>query len=102
MSLEEELQGETLKWLERAKSLFRGVSGDRHLSENISAYLQDSEYFLENQDLVRAFEAVVWAWAWMEIGLELGLLHKDADDLPPPKLRKGLLTYQGKSNKPIR
>jgi hypothetical protein len=81
MSLEEELRGETLKWLERAGSLLSGISGDRHFSENISAYLRDSEYFLENEDLVRAFEAVVWAWAWMEIGLELGILHKEADGL---------------------
>jgi hypothetical protein len=89
MSLEEELRGETLKWLERAERLLSGISGDRHFCENISAYLQDSEYFLENQDLVRAFEAVVWAWAWMEIGLQLGLLHKEADDLQPPKPEKG-------------
>jgi hypothetical protein len=89
MSLDEELRGETLKWLERAESLLSGISGDRHFCENISAYLQDSEYFLENQDPVRAFEAVVWAWAWMEIGLQLGLLHKEADDLQSPKPEKG-------------
>jgi hypothetical protein len=83
MSLEEELQGETLKWQERAESLFGEISGDRHFCGNISAYLQDSQYFLDNEDLVRAFEAVVWAWAWMEIGLELGLLHKGADDSSP-------------------
>jgi hypothetical protein len=80
MSLEEELQGETLKWRERAESLFSEISGDIHFCENISAYLQDSEYFLDNEDLIRAFEAVVWAWAWMEIGLRLGLLQKRADD----------------------
>ena len=83
MSLEEELQGETLKWRERAESLFKGISGDRHFCENVSAYLQDSEYFLKKVDLIRAFEAVVWAWAWMEIGLELGLLHRGSDDSSP-------------------
>jgi hypothetical protein len=107
MSLEEELRGETLKWLERAESLYREISGDRHLCGNISAYLQDSKYFLDKKDLVRAFEAVIWAWAWMEIGLELGHLHKGAEDQraenqPPPKLERGILSPQGKSNRPIR
>jgi hypothetical protein len=88
MSLEEELRGETLKWLERAESLFRAISGDRRFCENISAYLQDSQYYLENEDLVRAFEAVVWAWAWMEIGLDVGLLQKEADDLQPSNLEE--------------
>lgn len=85
MSLEEELREETLKWLERAEKLLPGISGDRHFCENISAYLRDSEYFLGNEDLIRAFEAVVWAWAWMEIGLQLGVLHREADELPRPE-----------------
>jgi hypothetical protein len=85
MSLEEELREETLKWLERAESLLSGISGDSHFCENISAYLQDSKYFIRNEDPIRAFEAVVWAWAWMEIGLQLGVLHKQADDRPRPE-----------------
>jgi len=32
---------------------------------------------LEKDDLIRAFEAIIWAWAWMEIGLQKGILsHK--------------------------
>jgi len=41
---------------------------------NINAYISDSEYFLKKGDLVRAFECVVWAWAWLEIGLDIGIL----------------------------
>jgi hypothetical protein len=74
-SLEEDLRAETLKWLERAEDLFARISGDEHFLENISAYICDSRYFLEAGDPIRAFEAVVWAWAWMEIGLERKLLH---------------------------
>ncbi len=70
------LRAETLKWLERAEDLFAVISGDEHFLENVSAYIQDSNYFLENGDLIRAFEAVVWAWAWMEIGLETKNLKK--------------------------
>lgn len=74
--LEGALRAETLKWLELAESLFAAVSGDDHFLENIAAYIKDSNYFLEKGDLIRAFEAVVWAWAWMEIGLETENLKK--------------------------
>jgi len=40
---------------------------DKEALKNIDAYLSDSKYFLEKNDLIRAFEAVIWAWAWMEI-----------------------------------
>jgi len=75
-SLEIDLRAETLKWLERAESLFSEVSGEEQFIDNISAYISDSKYFLENGDLIRAFEAVIWAWAWMEIGIEIGVIIK--------------------------
>jgi hypothetical protein len=45
--------------------------GDRFL-DNIRAYRQDADHFEDEDDLVRAFEAVVWAWAWLEIGADTG------------------------------
>jgi hypothetical protein len=75
-NLEEDLRAETLKWLKRAEELSCRVSGDAQFLENISAYIRDSNYFLEKRDLIRAFEAVVWAWAWMEIGLEKKMLQE--------------------------
>ena len=69
-------KAEALKWLEKAEVLSCQVSGDEHFLENVSAYIRDSHYFLEKGDLIRAFEAVIWAWAWMEIGLEKGLLQQ--------------------------
>lgn len=45
--------------------------GERFL-ENIRAYRQDCDHFEAEDDLVRAFEAVVWAWAWLEIGADVG------------------------------
>jgi hypothetical protein len=75
-SLEEDLYAETQKWLKRAEDLFARISGDEHFLENISAYICDSRHFLEAGDLIRAFEAVVWAWAWMEIGLETKSLQR--------------------------
>lgn len=75
-NLETDLREETLKWLGKAEDLFSEISGDERFMENISAYISDSRYFLEKGDLIRAFEAVIWAWAWMEIGIETGDLKK--------------------------
>jgi len=47
---------------------------------NITAYISDCRYFLEQGDLIRAFEAVIWAWAWIEIGLDVGVLVRKEDD----------------------
>lgn len=73
--LETDLESETLKWLGKAEHLFGRISPkDNRFAENIAAYLSDSRHFLDNGDLIRAFEAVIWAWAWMEIGKEIGIL----------------------------
>jgi hypothetical protein len=74
--LEEDLRIETVKWQKKAEDLYEKVSGDGEFLENVSAYIRDCQYFLEKGDLIRAFEAVIWAWAWMEIGLEKGLLQQ--------------------------
>jgi len=81
--IEDELKNETEKWLERAEEKFNGLragkdwkSGETFL-KNIRAYIEDSKWFLEKGDLIRAFECVIWAWAWMDIGLELGLVVSD-------------------------
>jgi len=79
-NLKEDLLNETVKWQEKAESLFGKLSGDERMLENISSYLSDSHYFLKQNDLIRAFEAVIWAWAWMEIGLEKNLLFQSLDD----------------------
>jgi hypothetical protein len=78
--LEADLREETQKWLLKAEDLLRKVSGDETFLENVSAYIHDSHYFMEKGDLIRAFESVIWAWAWMEIGLNMKLLEM-ADDL---------------------
>lgn len=74
--LEEDLRAETVKWQKKAEELYEKVSGEREFLENVSAYIRDCQYFLEKEDLIRAFEAVIWAWAWMEIGLQKGLLQR--------------------------
>ncbi len=81
MSLEGGLRAETEKWLLKAEEAMemvsaRGDEGERFLA-NIAAYLSDCQYFLEKGDLIRAFEAVIWAWAWIEIGEDLSILIRE-------------------------
>ncbi|MGB9902009.1 DUF357 domain-containing protein [Methanothrix sp.] len=66
-----DLRAETEKWLLRADERLSRCIGDDRFLNNIKAYISDSRYFLERGDLIRAFEAVIWAWAWLEIGEEL-------------------------------
>lgn len=74
-----ELEAETRKWLERLNEKMKNVKARNEKGEefikNIEAYASDAVHFLNTGDLVRAFECVVWAWAWLEIGIELDLLE---------------------------
>jgi hypothetical protein len=83
LGTEEDLASETEKWLKKALLEVetvspRGDEGERFLS-NIRAYLSDCLYFSEKGDLIRAFEAVIWAWAWIEIGQQVGILIAEED-----------------------
>ncbi len=78
MDLEEELRKETEKWLGRIREIIGRVElldeGKKDVVENVRAYVKDCEYFLGRNDLIRAFESVIWAWAWLEILKELGVV----------------------------
>lgn len=78
MSLEDELRNETVKWLDRIKDRLKKVkASDVYFMNNIKAYVSDTEHFLEKGDLIRAFECVIWAWAWIEIGIEIGKITEN-------------------------
>ncbi|HLC67464.1 MAG TPA: DUF357 domain-containing protein [archaeon] len=69
--LETQLREETEKWIAKAKARRKSVKhGSKHL-KNIDAYISDSEYFLSKNDLIHSFEAIIWAWSWIEILEEL-------------------------------
>ena len=77
--IESELMREIKKWTEKLDETIpktNGVNGKgEKLVENIKAYRKDSEHFLEKDDLVRSFESLIWAWALLETGRELGHLE---------------------------
>jgi len=77
MDTEKRLIAETEKWLgklEKLKIKACDKKGEEYLT-NINAYISDSKHFLAKKDYVRAFEAVVWAWAWCEIGKDMEILN---------------------------
>ena len=80
MEVSEQLQSETKKWLAKIKAERPNVQlvgkSKADFLQNIDAYVADAEHFMAKKDFVRAFEAVVWAWSWLEIGERIGILKK--------------------------
>ena len=78
MSVEAELIKEIEKWSKKLDNSLLDVHAlDGHgakMLENIRAYRRDSNHFSECGDLVKSFECLIWAWAILEIGRELGFL----------------------------
>lgn len=72
--MKNKLEKEIKKWFEKIKKIDLEVKSEKGewIKENVLAYVKDSEYFFEKGDLIRAFECVIWAWAFVEIGKELG------------------------------
>lgn len=72
MSLEKKLIKETKKWKKiiESKNLEEGETSSKNdeYIKNIKAYISDTNYFLEKEKYIKAFEAIIWAWAWYEIG----------------------------------
>ncbi len=80
---EQQLRAETEKWgerleerLEEVKPAAEAGEDGATIVENARAYAEDARHFEEEGDLVRAFEAVVWGWSWLEIGEELGVVER--------------------------
>jgi len=76
MDTEKSIVAETNKWLKKLENMKISPRTDkgREYKANIEAYIKDSRHFLEKKDYVRAFEAVVWAWAFLEISIDLKII----------------------------
>lgn len=65
------------KWLNKIEEIVGRIevfdSKGEEMFENMKAYISDCKHFRGQGDLVRSFEAVVWAWAIFEIGKDLGI-----------------------------
>ncbi len=67
------------KWLARIEPLLESAEPAdgraEELLENARAYVKDCHHWLDKGNLVLAFESVVWAWAFIEIGKSLGFFE---------------------------
>ncbi len=75
--MEKDLREEIRKWTAKLDDALSAIDAvgerGRKMLSNIKAYRQDSKHFLERGDLIRSFECLIWAWAILELGKELGL-----------------------------
>ena len=70
---------EIIKWKNRLnicmKTLYPLDKRAEDIIKNIRAYISDADYFTyKKKDYVLGFEAIIWAWAWLEIGKHIGIL----------------------------
>jgi len=76
----EQLKEEIKKWTEKLGTSLDSAKAlnnkGAEMLTNIKAYQADSIHFYEKGDLVRSFEALIWAWAYLEIGSELEIISK--------------------------
>ena len=75
----EKLREETEKWLERLEERVKDVNKDIDQMENVEAYRKDTYHFLEEEDFIRAWESVIYAWGILETLERLGKLEEKED-----------------------
>lgn len=69
---QEKLREETEKWLEKLEDRVKNREKDMEQMENVLAYKEDTYHFLEEEDFIRAWESVIYAWGILETLERLG------------------------------
>jgi hypothetical protein len=69
---QERLEKETKKWLEKLNSRLEDRDEEVEQMENVLAYRDDTTHFLEEEDYVRAYESIIYAWGILETLERLG------------------------------
>lgn len=69
---QEKLEQETKKWLERLENRLEDKDKSVEQMENVLAYKDDTSHFLEEEDYIRAWESVIYAWGILETLERLG------------------------------
>lgn len=78
-SLRAELEGEISKWTRKLERELTSVRGEEKTVENIRAYLEDSKHFHSKGELVKSFECLIWGWALLQLGREVGLIYDQGE-----------------------
>lgn len=71
------LEEETRKWLEKIEERIEKRDSSVEQMENVEAYRDDTYHFLAEEDFIRAWEAVIYAWGILETLERLGKFEKD-------------------------
>ena len=80
--MDDDLKERTEKEIDMMEKVFRSLSvkdGENKLSSEFfdmsSNYFNDSKFFVQKKDYLRAFEAVVISWAYIDAGIKAGLFE---------------------------
>lgn len=73
----EKIKEEILKMLEKIEPLIAKIEiiddkGEEMLT-NMKAYISDSKHFLKNENFLKSFESIVFAYGILETCIELGV-----------------------------
>ncbi len=69
---QEKLEEETRKWLEKLENRIDDRDSHVEQMENVEAYRDDTYHFLAEEDYIRAWESVIYAWGILETLERLG------------------------------
>lgn len=79
-NLRKRLEKEIEEWQEKLNKKLGKVSASKEegykFIKNIEAYYKDSKHFYNEEKLIESFEALIWAWSWIEIGIEYDFLKE--------------------------
>lgn len=73
---QEELERQTKKWLEKLNNRLEDRDKSVEQMENVLAYRDDTLHFLDEEDYIRAWESVVYAWGILETLERLGCFEE--------------------------
>jgi hypothetical protein len=84
--MDDDLKERTEREISMMEKVFRALSvkdDENKLSSEFfdmsSNYFNDSKFFMEKKDYIRAFEAVVISWAYIDAGIKIGLFEVPVD-----------------------
>lgn len=69
---QQKLEQETKRWLDKLEERLEERDDSVEQMENVLAYRDDTYHFLEEEDFIRAWEAVIYAWGILETLERLG------------------------------
>lgn len=75
---DEKLKSETEKWLKKLESRIEDRDSSVEQMENVEAYQSDTYHFLEQNDFIRAWESVIYAWGILETLERLNMFESES------------------------